>query len=119
MTMTHGFDTAALAKAIVDHGVSMMTDADGRRLSIVSHPLMYEPLSDYTPGWLIAYEKSGAIFWDFQKPMNQFLLTEYGFSIRIAPMLSDVLKSTYAEWDRYCLGDPVQHVALPKPEDTP
>ena len=44
-------------------------------------------------GILVAYEGGGAYFFDLDRPLNKFRLTQHGFSLSIAPALADLVNA--------------------------
>jgi hypothetical protein len=44
-------------------------------------------------GILLAYEGSGAYFFDLDRPLNQFRLAKHGFSLRVAPALAELVNA--------------------------
>lgn len=106
MTQVHGFDIENIADGLTFEGHVRLVDGDGRVLWLVTATR----LNYRQPGLLIAYEGAGAYFWPEGQPMNRFLLVDHGFSLKVAPILSDVLKALSPALPA------VQPAALPAPE---
>ncbi len=81
-----------LRAGLAKDGFVKATGPDGQRLWLVLSTMLEEP-----PGLLIAYEGVGAMFWELDRPLNEFRLVQHGFSIRIAPALADTLNRVMGE----------------------
>lgn len=72
---------------IVQRGATFVTDANGAHVVLALAPM----LGIEGNRVMLAYENMGMTIFFLDRPMNAFRLVQAGFSMRVAPMLADMV----------------------------
>jgi hypothetical protein len=82
-------DIPALRQSLHEMGSVVTTDRQGKRLFLV----LSKQLDVTEHGVLLAYEGQGAYFFTLDRPLNKYRLVQGGFSLDVAPFLSDLINA--------------------------
>lgn len=80
-----------IADRLLTEGTTTFEDSEGRRVLI-----MYAAKAGFeTREFVLAYEKVGAMFFNLDRPLNKFRLSEAGFPLRLAPVVAETVNRLF------------------------
>lgn len=82
-------DIPAIQELLRHHGGTVLDGPDGKKLFIV----LSRNLGLDAQGILVSYEGGGTIYWTLDRAINVFRLVKAGFSMKIAPALSELINA--------------------------